>query len=508
VIILIKETKTIKKVAIYSRKSRPEETEETLQKQVNFLIEICVKNNWEYEVFQEIASSQDDNRPELNKMLDKVQAFHYDAILITDQDRLSRNTGGFARIKDILIEFNVLVITSSKVYDYSTQEDDLMSDMQSIVAKQEYINTKKRLVRGSRQSAKQGNWAAGSTPYGYNYDHKSKKLVPNEDSETVKTMFKLYIGGLSTRDIAAKLNLEGRLTLHGKHWTSSVVSRLMNNPVYKGMIVYNKTKRKKNKTIKNDESEHIIVPDAHKAIISEDDWETVQSIKKKRAVTPPALRFSKKAFSGLIKCHKCGKSHSIDKRVGDSVLIIGSCKTREYENNDYKKYKMCGNMGGRLDYFEALFYKAFSRYIVKLEDYIELINKNIVILEDDTEKEISRLEGLKSKINEQISKVQDGLLNEIFTKDEAKIKISRLREQLTLLSKEISKLANTKSDDKIITIDNTLRIMRSILSNKDSMPEAELNKLLVSVIDCVIYEKNGGFKSEMKIKIIYKGQQI
>ena len=156
--------KQIERVAIYSRKSRPDETDEGIKRQLQFLIEKCDESGWEYEVFQEVGSSQDINRPELNKMLKKVEGFHYDAVVVTDQDRLSRTTKDFAYIKDILTNYGVQVVTSSKIYDYATQEDDLMSDMQSIVAKQEYLNIKKRLVRGKRQSAKGGKLGRRSNP--------------------------------------------------------------------------------------------------------------------------------------------------------------------------------------------------------------------------------------------------------------------------------------------------------------------------------------------------------
>ncbi|WP_338205679.1 recombinase family protein [Parageobacillus thermoglucosidasius] len=56
----------IKKVAIYIRKSRPDETEEALKNQLSALVELCTKNEWEFEVFQEIGSSQDIN-PELDR---------------------------------------------------------------------------------------------------------------------------------------------------------------------------------------------------------------------------------------------------------------------------------------------------------------------------------------------------------------------------------------------------------------------------------------------------------
>jgi DNA invertase Pin-like site-specific DNA recombinase len=501
-------SRKINKVAIYSRKSRPDETEDTLKKQLRFLMDKCEQNGWDYDVFQEIGSSQTLDRLELTRLLNRIQDYVYDAIVITDQDRLSRTTGGFAQIKDILIEYNVLVITSTKIYDYATQEDDLMSDMQSIMSKQEYMNIKKRLVRGMQQSAKGGNWASGSYPFGYTYDHKTKKLTPDENADTVKLMYKLYLENMSTRDIAHKLNMEGRLTLNGKEWSSSTVSRTMRNPVYKGVITYNKTKRKGNKTTKKDETEHIVVEDAHEKIISVEEWEMAQQIRDKRSVLPPALKFSKNAFSGLIKCHKCGKAHQINKRVGDAVLIINSCRTRNYFGTGLKDYAMCGNTGGRLDIFEEIFYSHFSKVIVKFENYLDVIKRDNDIFKDDTEEQLIKLKNNQEKIKNQIKKVQSALLNDIYTEQEAKSEIKKFREQLEYIANEITELSEMQKEDKVTDLENIIADINNVFNNKDKMDEAEINRILSDFIDGIIYKKDKGYNSQMELKIVYKGQQI
>lgn len=344
----------IKKVAIYSRKSRPDETDDVLQRQLAFLIDKCVENNWEYEVYQEVGSSQSINekvRPELNKMLEKVQSYHYDAIVVTDQDRLSRTTSGFAQIKEVLSKYGVHVVTSTKIYDYNTQEDDLMSDMQSIVAKQEYLNVKKRLVRGKRQSAKEGNWVGGKTPVGYQYDHKSKKLIPDEYAAVIKRIFNLYLSGKSSTDIERIFDLEGTLTPTGAKWNKARISVVLANPVYKGTVIYGKTKVSKvekmpsgsPKQLKTDENDQIIIENAHQPIISPDEWETAKAIREGRLTKPPSARIGKVIFTGLIKCSFCGRTHSFQRRKGKELRIT-SCLTRNYDE-DGIKYSVCQKKG-------------------------------------------------------------------------------------------------------------------------------------------------------------------
>jgi DNA invertase Pin-like site-specific DNA recombinase len=84
--------KKISKVAVYVRKSREEETEETLNRQQAVLIDLCEKNKWSWELFKEVGSSQElEEREELQKMLEKVNLFYFYAVVVADLDRLSSN---------------------------------------------------------------------------------------------------------------------------------------------------------------------------------------------------------------------------------------------------------------------------------------------------------------------------------------------------------------------------------------------------------------------------------
>jgi site-specific DNA recombinase len=502
----------IKKVAIYSRKSRPDETDEVLQRQLAFLVDKCVENNWEFEVYQEVGSSQDINRPELNKMLEKVQSYHYDAIVVTDQDRLSRTTSGFAQIKEVLSNYGVQVVTSSKIYDYNTQEDDLMSDMQSIVAKQEYLNIKKRLVRGKRQSAKEGNWVGGKTPVGYKYDHKSKKLVPDENATVIKRIYDLYLSGKSSTDIERIFDLEGTLTPTGSKWNKARISVVLANPVYKGTVVYGKTKVSKvekkpsgsPKQFKTEEDDQIIIDNAHQPIVSPEEWETAKAIREGRLTKPPSARIGKVIFTGLIKCSLCGRTHSFQRRKGKELRIT-SCQTRYY-NEDGNNYTVCKNKGVRLDLFEQVFFAKFSQFVNSLEMYLDDIKQNIKQDETNPADEKAILTANIKKVEASIKKVQKGFIAEIYTEDEAQKEIKRLKAQKEYLEEQIKKLDTKTKDEKIDQLQAILNKLKQLLEGTSEIETNEINHLLTSLIDHIEYKRVGDHKAEIEMKIHYKGQ--
>jgi site-specific DNA recombinase len=120
-------------------------------------------------------------------MLDKVNLFYFDAVVVADLDRLSRNVIHFGQIKLLLVNAEVLVVTPSKTFDFSNESDDMFSVM-SVIAKSEYQQIKKRLVRGTRQSAKQVNWLGKKNTVGYKITKRQKNLNQMKKLRSLKNV--------------------------------------------------------------------------------------------------------------------------------------------------------------------------------------------------------------------------------------------------------------------------------------------------------------------------------
>lgn len=494
-------------MAIYSRKSRPDETEEMLKRQLAVLLDLCIKNKWEYEVFQEIGSSQGIN-PELDKLLKKVQGFHYDAVVVTEQSRLGRNDVVNAKVKEILSNYGVKLITPTQVLDLSTQEGSLYSDMQSLVDKQEYLNTKKRLIRGKRQSAKEGNWVGGQTPIGYSYNRKTKRLEPNEYAPIIKKIYLLYLEGNTTTEIEQIFKLEGILTPKGVKWDKARISVVLGNPVYKGTVIYGKTKVSRiskkpcgsPRQFKTDREEQIIVEHAHEPIISPEDWYKVEAIRKSRLTKAPSARIGKNIFTGLIKCALCGRTHSFQ-RAKRKTLRIASCQTRHYHDDD--NYSMCPNKGVRYDLFETIFFATFSPYVNELVQHIEYIKKNI---DGKKVKPIDKKQHLKNtlkKIDRTIKRVQSGFKAGIYDEDEAGNEIKQLRTQREAVETQLEELENKSNDVHLNELQKTVKSLKMILNGTSDLETREINYLLREVIDYIEYKRVGDHRAKIQIKIHY-----
>ena len=150
--------KPITNVAIYLRKSRADETEKDLAQHRVILTDICAKNRWKYKTYEEIFCSASINtRPEMINLLRDVEDGLYDAVLVVDQDRLSRGDGRDAtRVKEAFERSNTIIIIRDRELDLSADQDRILYDINAMFAHWEYETIVKRFRRGKQQWARLG----------------------------------------------------------------------------------------------------------------------------------------------------------------------------------------------------------------------------------------------------------------------------------------------------------------------------------------------------------------
>jgi site-specific DNA recombinase len=495
----------IKYVALYVRKSR--DNKESLEGQLSSLVEYCNRFEWKYEVFSEegSASSEEWNRPELQRMIALIEKQHFDAVLVTEQSRITRSDD-FPKFRNVLQEANCLFMTTqtNSVYDYTKPEDEFVSDIMSAVAKQEIAFSKIRLKRGTIQSAKKGNYMGKKVAVGFQYNRETKRLELSDDAPIIQRLFQEYVDGLSTTDIAHKFTLENVTTSVGTIWTSAGISRLLNNPVYVGHSLYGRTTQKKvdgkRVTKRNKQDEWILIQNTHESLISQEMWDEVQRIKLQRNSRPLILKLGRHMFSGLIQCKLCGRIHSFQ-TTNRGKKRITSCQTRHHQDNSFTNYVLCPNKGGNLSDFEQLFFVVFGKRINELEQYIEIIKASENTNQDNSEEQIKIFERQLKKLDQDIKRVQQGFIMEIFSEEEAQTQIKGFKTQKATIEKELERLSVEVNNSSTDYLDKVLGRLKDFMTGHSNMPESEANEILREFVDRVVYQK---LDNEMELKIIWK----
>ncbi|MHA7600793.1 recombinase family protein [Alicycliphilus sp. T452] len=239
-------------------------------------------------------------------------ALNYCAVMDVDyfitwsSSRFARNHLDAGKYKALLARYGTRLLYSSTELDIRT-DDGWFVDAISAVIDERYsrqVSTDTR--RSMLKAARDGFFLGGRVPFGYVSvpEGKRKRLAvhPTEGS-VVKTIFGMSLRGCGTKLIAMQLNAQG-MTMRGQPWSKNTVNYILKNEVYVGLIVFNRRSAR----VLNPEEDWIKVP-SHPPIVTNEDFERVNAMLEKRqpANAGGATR-SNFAFTGLLKCGRCGSS--------------------------------------------------------------------------------------------------------------------------------------------------------------------------------------------------------
>ena len=268
------------------------------------------------------------NRPGVQRLIEDAKAKRINLILVKDLSRFGRNYIEIGQYTDYLfpsigcrfVALNNGVDTESK--NGSTDVMCFLNLFNEFYSR----DTSKKVKAVKRACAENGKFMGTYPAYGYKRDNEDKHhLVIDEDTAPiVRRIFSMRATGMGFTGIAAQLNEEGipspgmlYYQRRGKadprrvnhKWVGETVKHLIRNEVYIGNMVQGKTgtvSYKNKKLISKPEDEWIRVEGTHEPIISQEIWDTVQSIDQKRVRKNAASDGIRSVFTGLVYCAECG----------------------------------------------------------------------------------------------------------------------------------------------------------------------------------------------------------
>jgi hypothetical protein len=151
-------------------------------------------------------------------------------------------------------------------------------------------NLSENIKRGHRQKLRKGIWP-GFAPLGYLNNSKTKSIdIDTEKSVLVRKCFELYATGDHTlKNIKQFLADSGMNSYKGNVLSTSSVQRMLKNPFYYGTFRFNGE----------------LYEGSHEPIISKKLFDDVQQVMNNRG-KKKRKRKHEFAFSGFMKCGKCG----------------------------------------------------------------------------------------------------------------------------------------------------------------------------------------------------------
>lgn len=273
-----------KHTALYIRVSTDAQREEgySIEAQTEMLEGYCKSRlikNYEFYIDGGFTGSSIE-RPEVKRLIDNVKRGLIEAVIVYKLDRLSRSQKDtLYLIEDVFNPNSVSFVSLNENMDTSTPIGRAMLGIMSAFAQLERETIRERTRLGMRERVKSGLWmGGGNVPFGYDYDKNKGILVPNEDAETVRKMYDLYLQGYSMMKIAQTVGLK----------YERMAEQILKRKTNAGYIKYNGVDYK----------------GKHESIISEDLYNKVMELMADRS--RKNLTTSKSLLAGLIYCGVCG----------------------------------------------------------------------------------------------------------------------------------------------------------------------------------------------------------
>ena len=190
-------------------------------------------------------------RPALERLRDLAAAGAVDRLYVLAPDRLARR---HAHQMVLLEEFQghaVEVVFVNRPLG-TTPEDQLLVQVQGVVAEYERAKILERTRRGRLHAARCGRVnVLGRACYGYRYVAKqagggsASYVVAEDEARVVRQLFD-WVGreGCSLAEVVRRLEGQGVRTRQGlPRWDRSTVWGILTNPAYRGEAAYGKTRR-------------------------------------------------------------------------------------------------------------------------------------------------------------------------------------------------------------------------------------------------------------------------
>ena len=461
----------IKKVALYLRKSREEENEtkeETLARHEKMLIDYCKRNNLHIvAVYKEVVSGENiANRPEMQRLLEDVDAGLYDGVVCIEIERLSRgNQIDQVEILEVFKSSRTKIYTLQKVYDLTNEDiDEEYFEFSLFMSRREYKIITRRMQRGRAQAMKEGYFIGSITPYGYTKkkDGRGYVLIPDEkEAEIVKFIFAQCLNGKSIKSIAKHLNDTGVPSRKGVKWGDSSIKQILLNPTYIGKV--------------NSQKNNEAYAGKHEGLVSLEDFNAVQVIRENARPKVKKDQTLKNPLAGLLFCGCCGRAMTRANNHKNSYVyrcISHGCKNRRIVTHRLDK-EVLESLKKELNDFNYL----LNNY----ED--ELKSKR-----QERDEEIVRITHAIEKQHNALNVACDMLENGVYTMELFKSRSGIIEDKLKSLTAQLEELQSLeiKEDERA---NKAIPILSKIIDNYDTLDVVEKNNLLKKIIKRIEYTR-------------------
>lgn len=321
-----KQLPKVVRVAAYARVSSDKDAMlHSLSSQVSYFSKMIQSHeSWKYVgvYSDEGITGTKSNRQGFTKMILDAKAGKIDIIVTKSLSRFARNTVDCLKTIREMKAINVDIFFEEQNIHTLSSNGEFLISLLAGYAQEESRQCSENTLWRVRKNFKEGKPYGGSSMLGYKLEKGRFTVVP-EEAEVVRRIFDLYLAGNGFCKICRILTDGGIKSYTGKAWNKSAVGEVISNVTYTGNLHLQKTYTENHmtkKTMKNKgEKPMYVVECNHEAIISQEEFDRAQALRKAKAVGKRGGRSGPAyPFTGLIRCGECGHlfKHKVTKYYG------------------------------------------------------------------------------------------------------------------------------------------------------------------------------------------------
>jgi site-specific DNA recombinase len=294
-----------RKFFIYTRKSTDTEDRQvrSISDQLAELKELAVKEQIDVvDIFVEKQTAKTPGRPVFNEMLLRIEQGEANGILAWHPDRLARNSVDGGKIIYLLDTEKLAELKFPTFWCDPTPQGKFMLSIAFSQSKYYVDNLSENIKRGKRNKVKDGIWPQMS-PLGY-INVGGRIVVDKNIAPLIKKTFEAYSSGSFTlRELRDKFNGLGLKRKSGKELAVSNYQKLLKNPIYTGLMLYNGE----------------IHEGKHEPIISKKLFDSVQEVMMRKS-KPKSRGLKPFLYRGFFRCGECGCFITTETQKGHNYL--------------------------------------------------------------------------------------------------------------------------------------------------------------------------------------------
>ena len=321
-----------------------------------------------------ISGTSADSRPAFQQMIADAKGGGFRAVIVWNSDRFSRgDVTETEHYRYILRASGTTVVSVTENYLHRDGIDaDVLRTVKQFQNRQFSISLSQNTLRGQISSVKAESDPGRMPPFGYDREVlgpdgsvlyriryceegirevygkdgrlqarytkgqslrkpgkecKARLVLSSPDRvQVVKDIFRLCIEGRGFKGIAEALNVRGVLSPKGDLWGFSTIKAILENPVYRGDIAWNRRTGSKFYTVQGGraesvrpadqsgkvvdlpEEEWLVIRDKVPAIIGRDAWQGAQAMVERRSHFKGGVGKERNRWllSGVLRCGDCG----------------------------------------------------------------------------------------------------------------------------------------------------------------------------------------------------------